>query len=94
MQTSIEGQLVLLLVAVPYIGAWWWALRILCAKRFVPWEWVPLAVASLGVPLVLNEFLYESPLRSMRWIFVGCWMALPMPVIMCKGVIRVMARWQ
>jgi hypothetical protein len=88
MPDSIQGQLLVLVVFVPYIAAWWWAIRCVCGKKLVPWEWVALAIASLGVPVVLEEAIHASTYRHWASIIVSCWMAIPIPVITVSLIVR------
>lgn len=85
MTTSVRDQIWLLSIATPYIGMWWWALRIVCGRRLVPWEWIPLAVCALAVPYQLSALLDG---HSMKPFIMGAWMLLPIPVILWSGAVR------
>jgi hypothetical protein len=63
---------------VPYIGAWWAALRIVFGRRFQPLEWIPLAIGAIGVPAILLELIHDEALG--QWL-AGAWAMLPAPVI-------------
>src|ERR1700730_17950477 len=89
MGNSLQVDVITLLVFAPYIAAWWWALRCVVGKRFVPWEWVPLAIASMGVPIILREAIGGASFRDYGGFIVGCWMALPVPIILTY----LLSRW-
>ena len=82
---SIWGQLLVLLLAIPYMGAWWAALRIVFGRRFQPVEWIPLAIGALGAPALILEMIHDEQLGN--WL-AGAWAALPIPVILGRLVLR------
>jgi hypothetical protein len=86
---SIWGQLVVLLLAIPYVGAWWVALRIVFGRRFQPLEWIPLAMGALGAPALILEMVHDEQLGN--WLACA-WAALPIPVILGWLILRYMQR--
>src|ERR1043166_2433193 len=82
---SIGMQITVVVVAIPYFFAWWLTLRIVFGKRFQPLEWIPLAILSLGVPAVLQEFIHDEALGN--WL-AGAWAALPAPMLLGGGLMR------
>jgi hypothetical protein len=89
---SIIEQILFLLAAIVYLGAWWRALRILFGDRFVPVEWIPIAVCALSVPTGLAELLRSSSFRgSEMWLIVP-WASLPVPVLVGSFIRNVCRR--
>jgi hypothetical protein len=82
---SIWDQLLVLLLAISYLGAWWMALRIMFGRRFQPLEWIPLAIGALGAPALILETVHDEQLGN--WL-AGAWAALPIPVILGRLILR------
>lgn len=74
---------VLFLNALPYIGVWWLALRIVLGKRFERLEWIPLGIAAFGIPAALLDFVRPPWLGE---ALAGAWDALPAAVMLGESV--------
>ena len=79
----ILDQFVVCLNALPYIGAWWLAMRIVFGRRFEPLEWIPLGIAAFGIPAALLDFVRPPWLGE--WL-AAAWELLPAPVLIGESV--------
>ena len=79
----ILEQVVVLLIAVPYIIAWWAALRILFGRWFQPLEWIPVAILAFGIPLLIADVFAARGEQLGYWL-AGSWAALPAPILLWR----------
>jgi hypothetical protein len=80
-EMSITPELLFVLIAIAYLGAWWRGVRIVFGDRFVPVEWIPIFVLAVGVPMVVADLLATSSLHGSESWLIGSWAFIPVPVI-------------
>ncbi|MCI0682197.1 MAG: hypothetical protein L0Y71_08840 [Gemmataceae bacterium] len=80
-------QIVWLLIAIPYMVAWWATLRILFGRWFQPLEWIPVSILAFGIPFVLLD-TFAARGESLGYWLAGAWGAVPAPVLLWRGFRR------
>ena len=85
----ILEQVMCVLIALPYIIAWWTALRILFGRWFQPLEWIPVTILAFAIPFVILD-VFSSRGEMLGYWLAGAWAALPAPILL-HGASR---RWR
>ena len=83
----IFEQLMWLVIAVPYVIAWWTTLRWLFGRWFQPLEWIPVAILAFGIPYFILD-VFASRGEALGYWLAGAWAALPAPILLHHGLRR------
>ncbi|MFN0197240.1 MAG: hypothetical protein ACKVT0_10890 [Planctomycetaceae bacterium] len=89
---GIERQILLVLVLVCWIAAWWLAIRIIFGQRFGQFVFVPVIVVAFGIPILLADIAATSALSISDIEILLIWGAIPVVVDATWGT-RKLFRW-
>ncbi|SFI39060.1 hypothetical protein SAMN05421753_108189 [Planctomicrobium piriforme] len=68
-----HGSIAFLVIAGSAL-AWWFGVRTLFGERLGALHWIPVAIACLGIPIMIADVLFRSPYLSLT--LICCWQLL------------------
>lgn len=61
---NVDSQVIGALILIGWTAMWWLAVRTVFGHRFGRLEWIPVAIAALGVPGLIAESTFRHPQLS------------------------------
>lgn len=88
---SLVDQIALVLLLVLLIGTWWLAVRI-CGggARLGGLEWLPVALAVFGVPILIADVCAIQPYRPLGHALIAGWFCVAVII----DAVWLLRRWR
>jgi hypothetical protein len=85
-RVSLEQQVVGLAILGTSVGAWWLAVRVIFGKRFGPWQWVPVAIVAVCIPVLLADLNWASQSGYSEAVLLAVWFSIAFVIDLTWGV--------